>query len=622
MGKRDKRKKAASSKNPPKSHPNQTKFSARRRVDNDDEEDIDAILAAFKKVEEARFQVTEEKSTPLPSRRHACQLVANPLVSAELILFGGEFFDGQKVSMFNEIYKYNIDKKEWRRVSSPNAPAPRSGHQLVATHSKLFLFGGEFVSPNQSTFYHYKDMWTFDLATNQWEKLEMKNMPSARSGHRMVTWKHYLVLYGGFYDTYKETRYFDDLHLFDTTTYTWHRKDFSPIDIRPSARSGFQFFTNGTDIVLYGGYCKTLVKANKTRGTVFNDTWTLKMSTEPSLIKWERRKKPQSLPSPPRSGFTAVMYKNKAFFFGGVSDDESDESIDSVCHDDLFVYTVDGNKWHPASIRQASDGRKSKAANKYGIHVASSEPDLVTEEHEYTASPIFPNAFPTQSAPLTQVDSLTPSKPSPRFSTMLAVAQNRMYLFGGIYEIGDKEFTLNDLWSINLDKLDGWECIMTDDTAQSAWKGDDNDDDDDDDDDQGDSESSEEDQESDHDESKKELLETHNTSQEVFPLTPQELEQRAEQEENDPKPEEPLGKYWERTTLYWQKLVHEEGRLHGPLGKALRRDAFEVARERFNDMQPQLVVLKQQVDEAAEIISQRKKAADVTTERMSSRSRR
>ncbi|KMZ57339.1 hypothetical protein ZOSMA_87G00850 [Zostera marina] len=50
----------------------------------------------------------------------------------------------------------------------------------------IFSIGGEFTSPNQERFHHYKDFWTLNLKTNQWEQLLLKGCPTARSGHRMV----------------------------------------------------------------------------------------------------------------------------------------------------------------------------------------------------------------------------------------------------------------------------------------------------------------------------------------------------------------------------------------------------------------------------------------------------
>ncbi|TPX30341.1 hypothetical protein SmJEL517_g06078 [Synchytrium microbalum] len=645
MGKRDKRKKAAKStgekKPAAKSKDADVAKAARKQkksVLDDDEEDIDAILRAFKAEEESKFQITEEKMVDPPSRRGGAIMLANPLVMNELVMFGGEFFDGQKVEMFNSIYKYNIDKKEFKRITSPNSPSPRSSHQMVVTPTgKIFMFGGEFVSPNQSTFYHYKDFWLYDLVTNQWEKLDVKGTPSARSGHRMVLWKHYIVLFGGFFDTYKETRYYDDLHLFDTTNYTWTRLEL--MEPKPSARSGHQLFTNAVDVILFGGYCKTVIKGEKAKGHVYNDAWTLKMNLEPKLIRWERRKRPQFMPTPPRSGCSMVCYKNKAFMFGGVSDEESEEKIDSVCHDDLYVYTIDGNRWYPAGIKQSTKKSKSKRKieeRKPELYDDEANPDEVDEQDDDTLleppAPQEPTTLPT---PSQSPEPIRSSKPSARFSTMLTITQNRLYMYGGICESGDKEYTLNDLWSINLDKLDGWECVISDETAQSAWVGDDEEDDgssdgsdDEDDDEEGDKSSESENEDTQavdiHEDiyEKEEIVEPPPVIIEPLkPLTPEELQRRAEEEENDPKPGELINKYWERTTRYWQRIVHEESQTL--TGKSLRRDAFEVAKERFDEMQPQLEPLKKQLEEAAEVISQnQKKAVESATERLSTRSRR
>ena len=73
------------------------------------------------------------------------------------------------------------------------------------------MFGGEFTSPNQDKFHHYKELWRLDLTTFAWEKLALRGGPSARSGHRMVCHKGKLILFGGFYDVGRETKYYNDL---------------------------------------------------------------------------------------------------------------------------------------------------------------------------------------------------------------------------------------------------------------------------------------------------------------------------------------------------------------------------------------------------------------------------
>lgn len=138
----------------------------------------------------------------------------------ELILFGGEFFDGRTTILFNDLYIYDITKKHWKRVQTPQPPAPRSSHQvrlfshhlfILSFHiqavsvamrdGELWMFGGEYTSPSQSQFYHYNDLYVLHLSTLRWEKqVTATNGPSGRSGHRMTTAKQQLFLFGGFQD--------------------------------------------------------------------------------------------------------------------------------------------------------------------------------------------------------------------------------------------------------------------------------------------------------------------------------------------------------------------------------------------------------------------------------------
>lgn len=36
---------------------------------------------------------------------------------------------------------------------------------------QLWIFGGEFASPDGEQFYHYKDLWVLHLATKTWEQV-------------------------------------------------------------------------------------------------------------------------------------------------------------------------------------------------------------------------------------------------------------------------------------------------------------------------------------------------------------------------------------------------------------------------------------------------------------------
>jgi hypothetical protein len=88
----------------------------------------------------------------------------------------------------------------------------------------VYVHGGEFTSPNQEKFYHYRDLWRFELETNAWESLPSKTGPSARSGHRMIVHPNgkSLLMFGGFYDTGNEIRYYNDVWELALESKTWH----------------------------------------------------------------------------------------------------------------------------------------------------------------------------------------------------------------------------------------------------------------------------------------------------------------------------------------------------------------------------------------------------------------
>ena len=62
-------------------------------------------------------------------------------------------------------------------------------HTAVVTAQsggQMWVFGGEYASPSESQFHHYKDLWVFHFNSRRWEKIVAKDGPSSRSGHRMV----------------------------------------------------------------------------------------------------------------------------------------------------------------------------------------------------------------------------------------------------------------------------------------------------------------------------------------------------------------------------------------------------------------------------------------------------
>lgn len=143
-----------------------------------------------------------------------------------------------------------------------------------ANKGQLWIFGGEFSSPTQSQFYHYRDLWVYHLSSKQWEKITAPNGPSARSGHRMICHKKQLFVFGGFHDNLRDYKYFNDSYIFDMETYKWNRLEVT--GSLPAPRSGCCLtpLADGK-ILLYGGYSKERIKKDVDKGQIYTDSYCL-----------------------------------------------------------------------------------------------------------------------------------------------------------------------------------------------------------------------------------------------------------------------------------------------------------------------------------------------------------
>lgn len=239
--------------------------------------DIIEIVDKLEKEDSDRKVAQEIKCDP-PSPRSNFTLVSHP-DKEELILFGGEYYDGSKTTLYNELYFYNIPKNEWRHLKSAGgSPTPRSGHQMVTTSTdggQLWLFGGEYASPSQLQFIHFKDLWVFRLNQKKWEKVPASDGPSARSGHRMIVHKKKIFLFGGFHDNGQSYRYFNDVYTFSLEDYKWQEIKCGGVN-PPPPRSGccLAACPDGK-LLMWGGYSKSVVKKELDKGTTHWDSYSL-----------------------------------------------------------------------------------------------------------------------------------------------------------------------------------------------------------------------------------------------------------------------------------------------------------------------------------------------------------
>ncbi|XP_023531885.1 kelch domain-containing protein 4 [Cucurbita pepo subsp. pepo] len=662
MGKKAKKPGKGKEKTEKKTAKAEEKRARRENKKLSPEDDIDAILLSIQKEEAKKTEVHVEENVPAPSPRSNCSLTINPLKETELILYGGEFYNGTKTYVYGDLYRYDVEKLEWKVISSPNSPPPRSAHQAVAWKNYLYIFGGEFTSSNQERFHHYKDFWVLDLKTNQWEQINLKGCPSPRSGHRMVLYKHKIIIFGGFYDTLREVRYYNDMYVFDLDQYKWQEIKPSPGAMWPTPRSGFQFCVHQDEVLLYGGYFKEIQSDKNTseRGVVHADMWSL----DPRTWQWNKVKK-GGMPPGPRAGFSMCVHKRRALLFGGVVDMEVEgDAMMSLFLNELYAFQLDNHRWYPlelrkekstkAKIKKISDQKNNEVEfddpmNEEVLEVGKIETSVLEEacnmdtdideisQHisssvsinngglEASSSKKRQESGPNQNAVLPEV-----IKPCGRINSCMVVGRDTLYIYGGMMEIKDREITLDDLYALNLSKLDEWKCIIP--ATESEWvEASEDEDEEDDEDDSEDDDNSEESNESDEDDGDEDDFEDGNDgSRKVGDavalikgggrnLRRKEKRARIEQiranlglsdSQRTPMPGESLREFYKRTNLYWQMAAHEHTQ---HTGKELRKDGFDLAESRYRELKPIL-------DELA-ILEAEQKAEEAEAPETSSRKR-
>ena len=460
------------------------------------------MLEEYRRQQEQFLKVTETVCEAPPRPRAASTLMASPHDSNTLLLFGGEYFNGSLAHFYNDLHVYNVNRDEWRCVTSPNAPLPRSGHAWTraSNPSFVYLFGGEFSSPKQGTFHHYSDFWRLEPATREWTKIEVKGKdksPPARSGHRMTYWKQYILLFGGFQDTSNQTKYLADLWIFDTVNYVWHCPTLPQAQLKPDARSSFTLLPCEQGAVLFGGYSRVKAtvalkkKGGKTQSQgqknvlipkVHDDCFFLRMalpagdsnSDAPPTVRWERRKKPTNTPSPSRAGATMIWHKGRGILFGGVHDvEQSEEGMDSEFFNQLFAWNIERNRFMPLGLRKPRQQKKYVPEQRVGRRgrgqaneeellrqLAALETGASLDDADGMELDRKPEEPEQDEVPIREMP-VTMEPPHVRFNAQLAVQDDVLYIYGGTFEKGDREFTFDDLYAIDLSKLDGCKEVFS-----------------------------------------------------------------------------------------------------------------------------------------------------------------
>lgn len=428
----------------------------------------------------------------------------------------------------------------------------------------------------------------------------------------------------------------------------WHNPILPPATQKPDARSSFSFHPHELGAVICGGYSRvksTTTVGKQTKGgnqslrsilkpTIHQDTWFLRiiqpqgdaLGSSSPVVRWERRKRPVNAPNPSRAGATMAYHKGRGILFGGVHDvEESEEGIDSEFFDTLFAWNVERNRYFQLTLRRARAAPRKPAEDRGGARRGRGKADeaellrnlaaLETKGMIAGADIVEADkAADTEDFPVKPVKQILMAMPHPRFNAQLAVQDDILYIFGGTYEHGDREYTFDEMWAIDLGRLDGVQEIYR--REVENWQGSD--------------EEGSESESNDEDDSEDEDMEGDAPMGVPLPLSEtgavptaaealvSELATKTDLDEPEsaiadvrphPRPFESLRDFFARTTNLWQELGLEIVRLKdGTIDrsiKELRKIAFDLAETKWWDCREEITALEDEQEEAGigEVVS-------------------
>lgn len=446
----------------------------------------------------------------------------------------------------------------------------------------------------------------------------------------------------------QQTKYLQDLWIYDTHNYVWHNPTLPPATQKPEPRSSFSFHPHELGAALHGGYSRVKSSAmagKQTKGgnqatrvvwkpTIHQDTWFLRIKqpspdapgTTSPTVRWEGRKKPANPPNPARAGATMVYHKGLGILFGGVHDvEESEEAIESEFFDALYAWNIERNRFFQLILRRPRAAPKKQAEDRGNARRDRGKADeaelLRNLAALETRGSIAADADTIMKTDDTSEDLIISKPPKPilmtmphsRFNAQLAVQDDILYIFGGTYEHGDREYTFDEMYAVDLVKLDGMQEIYR--RELENWQGSEDEED-------GDSNDDEQDSED-------ENMEDPETPMAGIALQPsdpfttqeplQQILQAAEAIEPEsekltheedirplPRPFESLRDFFTRTSATWQGLVFETLRsANDKSTKELRKMSFEQAETRWWDSREEVIRLEDEQEEAGigEVVS-------------------
>jgi len=226
-------------------------------------------------------------------------------VGRNIYIFGGRSGITMGEGSLNDMHMFDTEERTWKSITPKgNSPDQRSYHVMTTDGSRLYVFGGCGESGRMN------DLWAYDIANNDWEKLPSNDDIEGRGGSGLVTYNGDLYVVAGF-----AGREMNDVHRYNLASNKWSRLSFET-DLPP--RSVFGITPVGSSIFVLFGEVDESDKGHEGAGCFSDECYML--DTQNAVLKWEKLATHGDVPEP-RGWLSAASVKNGStssiLVFGG-----------------------------------------------------------------------------------------------------------------------------------------------------------------------------------------------------------------------------------------------------------------------------------------------------------------
>ena len=153
--------------------------------------------------------------------------------------------------------------------------------------------------------------------------------------------------------------------------------------------------------------------------------------------------------------------------------EESEEGMDSEFFNQLFTWNIERNRFFPMGLRKPRTQKKAGTEQRVGRRgrAQANEEELLKQLAALQAGASLEDADnmeidlkdnePDEPEKPTREMPVSMEFPHPRFNAQLTVQDDVLYIYGGTFEKDDREFTFDDLYAIDLGKMDGCKEIFS-----------------------------------------------------------------------------------------------------------------------------------------------------------------